>query len=474
MPVRFLLNGKALEVGEDDSEGPHQSLLSFLRGRGLTGAKEGCAEGECGACAVAIVARDPASDQLRFMPVNACLVPLAAVHGRALVSVEGVADADGSLHPVQRALAEGGGSQCGYCTPGFVVSMFCEYYRAERDGYDPEALSGNLCRCTGYRPIIDAAKSLFGSHLESGAKPDTDDATKRRLLVLPAARGDAAGPTHYLRPESLDQLFALCARYPDSTLIHGGTDLMVEVNQRDLRFERLISLESVAELSRFERSPDALSIGAGLSLSALGAAAHGLSLIDQLLPSFASRLIRNRASLGGNLATASPIGDGAPVLLALDATLELASAQGTRQVALDRFFVGYRKTLLAPGEIIVRVIVSLPAARVQRFYKVSKRPLDDISSVAAAFALDLDAQGNVQRLRIAYGGLAATPLRAYAAEQCALGKPLNEATLAEVQKALATLGTPLSDQRASAAYRTAMRDRLVEKFWSESRAELGS
>jgi xanthine dehydrogenase small subunit len=468
MPVRFLLNGKALEVAEDDTEGPHQSLLSFLRGRGFSGAKEGCAEGECGACAVGVVQTDPATGELALTPLNACLLPLGALHGRAVVSVEGVAEPDGSLHPVQSALAEGGGSQCGYCTPGFVVSLFCEYYRPGRAGYDPEALAGNLCRCTGYRPIIDAAKVLFGAHASTPVA--RDDACKRRLFVLPPEPLDAT--RDYSRPRDLNALFAARAAHPDSTLMHGGTDLMVEANQRDLRFKRVISLESVAELTQFEQDAHELRIGAGLNLSALGNLPHGLPLLAQLLPNFASRLIRNRATLGGNLATASAIGDAAPILLALDARLELAAAHGKRRVCLDGFFVGYRKTQLAPGEIIKAIVVPLPAARIQRFYKVSKRALDDISSVAAAFALDLDPDGRVQRLRIAYGGLGATPLRAHAAEQCALGKRLDDGTLQAVRAALASVGGPISDHRASAAYRSAMRDRLLEKFWCESRAEL--
>jgi xanthine dehydrogenase small subunit len=474
MPVRFLLNGNALEVSEGELDGPHQSLLSLLRARGLTGAKEGCAEGECGACAVALVRDDSAAGPPTFTPVNACLLPVGALHGRAVVSVEGIADPDGSLHPVQQKLAQGGGSQCGYCTPGFVVSLFCEYYRPGRAGYDAEAISGNLCRCTGYRPIIDAAKALFGAPAEPHAatSPACADATKRRLLVLPEASAQPVLPRDYLRPRNLPELFALQAAHPESTLINGGTDLMVEANQRDLRFRRLISLESVAELRELARTEQGLSIGAGLNLNELGEAARELPLLEQLLPMFASRLIRNRASLGGNLATASPIGDAAPVLLALEAELELCSPRGSRRIGLDRFFVGYRKTMLEPREVIARVHVPLPAARMQRFYKVSKRPLDDISSVAGAFALALDARGKIERLRIAYGGLAATPVRAYAVERAALGRALDEATLRGLSAPLSAVGAPIGDQRASARYRAAMRDSLLAKFWSECRAEL--
>jgi xanthine dehydrogenase small subunit len=379
--------------------------------------------------------------------------------------VEGIAGPAGDLHVVQQKLADGGGSQCGYCTPGFVVSLFCEYYRPGRAGYDPEAISGNLCRCTGYRPIIDAAKAL--------PPAPEDDLSKRRLLLLPDAPCASEAPG-YVRPRSLSALFAALAARPESTLINGGTDLMVEANQRDRRFRHLISLESVAELRTLARTEQSLAIGAGLNLNELDGAARELPALAQLLPTFASRLIRNRASLGGNLATASPIGDAAPVLLSLEAELELCSPRGARRLPLDRFFLDYRKTALAPGEIIACVHVPMPAARVQRFYKVSKRPLDDISSVAAAFALDVDDAGRITRLRIAYGGLAATPLRAHAAEQRALGKPLDEATLAGVRAELRLLGTPIDDPRASAAYRAAMRDNLLAKFWLESREELAS
>ena len=454
MAVRFLLNGKLYDAS---SAGPHVSLLSFLREQGLTGTKEGCAEGECGACAVALLDdAEPAG----FRAVNSCLLPVAACHGRAVVSVEGVAEPDGSLHPVQSALVAQGGSQCGYCTPGFVMSMFCEYYRPGRTHFEPEAISGNLCRCTGYRPIIEAARSL---------PPATNDATRRRLQVLPDASPDTC--TQLARPRSLEGVWSALAVQPGALLIAGGTDLMVEANQRFLRFPALVSLESVRELRGLALHDDVLTIGGALTLAELAKQPHGVPLFDQLLPSFASLLIRNRATLAGNLATASPIGDAAPVLLTLDAVLELVSAAGTRRVPLDGFFTGYRKTQLARGELIARLHIPLPAPAIQRFYKVSKRPLDDISTVAAAFALDVH-QGKVQRLRSAFGGVAATPIRAHGLEQLALGKPFSQDTLHELLRALPQLASPLSDLRGSAAYRRAMMGSLLEKFWHDSQAEL--
>ncbi|HWO13503.1 MAG TPA: FAD binding domain-containing protein [Polyangiaceae bacterium] len=464
--VEFELNGQAVIVDDVD---PHCTLLEWLRASGRTGAKEGCAEGECGACAVAFMTRD-ASGAPRFDAVNSCLMPLGDAHGRVLVSVEGVAPAPAPgqpelLHPVQEALVNAGGSQCGYCTPGFVMSAFAEYYRPGRAGYDPEALGGNLCRCTGYRPIVEAARRL-------GPPAPSDPWLGRLTAAAPLPALSAPGGSFH-RPASLAALFALLAEHPDATLLAGGTDLMVDRNQRHVRQRVLISLAALPELSQLQLGGDAIVVGAALPLSdlerALGAGAD-LRLLRELMPLFSSRLIRNRATLGGNLATASPIGDAAPVLLALDAQLELASARGTRRLPLTDYFLDYRKTALAAGELIVAIHIARPLARSQRFYKVSKRVSDDISSVSAAFALDLDAAGNVERLRVAYGGIAAVPLRASELEQLAVGRAWGPDTQAVLQHAAASLGTPLSDHRASAAYRRAMITSLLARFCADTAA----
>jgi len=469
MSVRFLLNGERVHVGDVD---PHTTLLGWLRERGLTGSKEGCAEGECGACAVALLRRG-LDGTPRYDPVNSCLVPLPALDGQNVWTVEGVADLDGTLHPVQAAMVERGGSQCGYCTPGFVVSLYCEYYRPGRAEPDPEAISGNLCRCTGYRPILDVLNAL------PAAPPDDARRPERRLPVVSEPKSGvehAGGARHFLRPESLDQVFTARDAFPDATLIAGGTDLMVYVNQRAARYPALISLEGVTELSRFEATPAEFVFGAGLSLAELEAALAQrhpgeLAVLEQLLPLFSSRLIRNRATLGGNLGTASPIGDSPPALLVLDAELTLASRAGKRRVPLAEYFTGYRQSVLGPGELIESVHVPRPAAACQRFYKVSKRVLDDISTVAGAFALDLDAAGKVRRLRIAFGGVAPTPVRALAAENAAAGRPWVRATLDGLLDAAAAAATPLTDHRGTAAYRQAMVRRLVEKFFADSALE---
>jgi xanthine dehydrogenase small subunit len=459
MAVAFVLNGRAVNAG---APGPGVTLLQWLRARGLTGTKEGCAEGECGACAVAM-RRTDAQGRTRFEPINSCLVPLAAVHDETVVTVEGIASAEGRLHPVQDAMVRAGGSQCGYCTPGFVVSLFCEYYRPGRDGFDPESISGNLCRCTGYRPIADVARDL--------PAPAAGDPRLAELAapIAPKTRVDTGhGADRFIRPTSLDDLFRCLAESPGAMLLAGGTDVMVGVTQKGDRHPVVVSLTALPELRTFAVTPDTIVLGAGLTLIEVeehlrATPDPAIPLVDQLLPLFSSRLIRNRATLGGNLMTASPIGDAAPVLLALDASVTLASAVGRRVVPLRDFFLAYRKTAARPDEVLMDVRVPRGAPAMQRFYKVSKRILDDISTVAAAFALDVTADGRVARAQIAYGGIAATPIRATALEQALVGEPWTPDTAGALRSIADGVGTPMTDLRGSAAYRRAMVGRLLEK-----------
>lgn len=473
--MKFVLNGEPTQVALSD---PNLTLLAWLRQTGRTGTKEGCAEGECGACAVAMVERD-AEGRAVYRALNSCLVPLASVADRFVITVEGVAERD-ALHPVQAALVEHGASQCGYCTPGFVISMFCEFYRPDREHAQAEAIAGNLCRCTGYRPLLAALSSLPAAgddrhraalaSTSQGSAVRSEHAASQPLSSAQQRSEPAHEASLWLRPRTLGEFFALRAAHPEATPIAGGTDLMVDVNQRDRRFRRLIALEALPELRRFELTEDELVLGAGLSLSELEQRLErerAPRLLRALFPLFASRLIRNRATLGGNLATASPIGDAAPCLLALDASVTLLSPRGARQLALEALFVGYRRTELAPDELIASVHVPLPSAPRQRFYKLSKRVLDDISTVAGAFALALD-DDRVRNLRIAYGGVAATPLRARSLEQLAVGRRWDRDTLSLLCERVHDVGTPLSDARGSAGYRRAMMARLLEKFWHDT------
>jgi xanthine dehydrogenase small subunit len=436
----------------------HANALDFLRGLGLTGAKEGCAEGECGACAV-MVAR-PAGARSRWTPVNACLVPALALDGQEVVTAEGLGTPE-HLHPVQAGLAAGGGSQCGYCTPGFACSMAAEYYRPDRgegpDGFDLHAIAGNLCRCTGYRPIRDAARAL-------DAPAPADPLAERQARPAPdAVRTRVEG---FARPADLGEALALLAEHPDAVVVAGSTDWGVEANLRGRRAPYVVAVDRLPELR--EVSTDGpVEIGAALTLTEVEAAlGDSVPLLAEVWPLFASPLIRNGATIGGNLATASPIGDLAPALLALDATLVLTSATGDREVALADFFTGYRETVLRVGELIRTVRVPTPLAGHATFRKVAKRRYDDISSVAVAAAIDV-VDGTVVRARIGLGGVAATPLRARATEAALEGRPWTAETVEAASAVLAGEGTPIDDQRASAGYRSAMLGNALRAWWHE-------
>jgi xanthine dehydrogenase small subunit len=472
------VNGRSIPL---DGATPHTTALDWLRAQGLVGCKEGCAEGECGACSV-LVARPGRATPTRWTALNACLVPIAAFAGQELVTAEGLGTPD-ALHPVQREMAERGGSQCGYCTPGFVCSMAAEYYRADRapvaasdghgggapdhlhgpNGFDLHALSGNLCRCTGYRPIRDAAFAL-------GAPEDDDRLAARRSQPppeVPATRV-AAGGAEFVRPSGLAEALTLLAERPEALLVAGCTDTGVEVNLRGQRAPLVVAIDQLPELRGFDTTESAVEIGAALSLSEVEERLDGrLPLLDQVFPQFASRLIRNGATIGGNLGTGSPIGDTTPALLALEATVVLASLDGEREVQLADYFTGYRRSVRRADELIRAVRVPLPPAGLAAFHKVAKRRFDDISSVAIAFALDVRG-GVVRRARIGLGGVAATPVRARATEEALTDRPWDADTVRRASAVLAAEGTPLDDHRSSAAYRSAMLGQALHRLFAEN------
>jgi xanthine dehydrogenase small subunit len=468
----FRLNGEVVEVC---GEAAQTTLLDYLRSRGLTGAKEGCAEGECGSCTVVMVR--PFGDSSAYMPVNSCLVFLPMAAGHEIYTVEALARG-GELHPTQRAMAAAGGSQCGYCTPGFVMSLFAEQYRRDRRGPCQESsLGGNLCRCTGYRPIREAALSLG---------PAPEDAFRKRL-EKPAPVPDELRYLNFSRPASTSECLSILAEDAHARLVAGATDLAVESNLKGRRFERLVSVELLPELHVFEDSAGFVEIGAALTLAEIERKWRSAPpFFGEWLDLFASPLIRNRATLGGNLATASPIGDSAPLLLALDAEVRIASSSRgaddrfvssavnatVRTVPLHAFFTGYRKTALQPGELLVSIRIPKPLPQIVRFYKVAKRRLDDISTVAAAFALDLDNDGRVEMARLAYGGVAATPRRVLEAESVLIGGHWDHAAVRRSQAAVASSLTPIGDHRGSPGYRLAMAQSLIAKFESEAQGAL--
>jgi len=451
--LEFLLNGRPISF---EITSTHITLLDFLRERGLTGAKEGCAEGECGACTVLMVAGH--NDGSAYRPVNSCLMFLPMAAGQEIYTVESLA-AGGELADAQKAMAEAGGSQCGYCTPGFVMSLFAEQYRPGRAGpCDTHELGGNLCRCTGYRPIRDAALAL--------GPPPPDEFRER--LSRPAPPIEAVFDPRFSRPATIPECLAILSMNPDAKLVAGATDLCVESNLRARRFPHLVSLEAIAELREFSETPDRVLLGAALPLNEIATRwLHAPPAFREWIKLFASPPIRNRATLGGNLITASPIGDGAPLLLALGAILHLASVRGRRTVPLASFFLAYRRTLLEPAEVLTAIEIPKPLPAVLRFYKVAKRRMDDISTVAAAMSLDFDRGGLISRARFSFGGVAPVPLLPDSAEEAVLFRRWNQSAVERVQSVLARTLQPISDHRGSAEYRLAVAQSLVEKFWWE-------
>ncbi|WP_422880436.1 xanthine dehydrogenase small subunit [Microbacterium albipurpureum] len=462
-----------------DDVAVHTNALDWLRSFGLTGSKEGCAEGECGACAMLIATPTADAAGAAWTAVNSCLVPAQALRGQEIVTAEGLG-APEALHPVQEAMAVGGGSQCGYCTPGFVCSMAGEYYRRDRapgpegeplpgephthlgaNGFDLHALSGNLCRCTGYRPIRDAAYQL--------GMPEGDDPLAARLrhpAPEPVPTDVTVDGARFVRPATLDGALTLLENEPDARLVAGGTDWGVEVNLRGLRDPLVVAIDRLPELRTLRITDDEVELGAGLTLTEIAAGlGDRVPLLAELLPQFASPLIRNRATLGGNLGTGSPIGDSLPALLALGARVALVSSAGERNVPLEEYFTGYRQTMRRKDEIIRALRFPAPHGELTAFHKIAKRRFDDISSVAVAFVLDLQ-DGVVADARIGLGGVAATPVRARATEQALIGRDWSLATVREVAPVLGAEGTPMSDHRASAAYRAAMLGNALRRIFA--------
>ena len=462
--IEFRLNGSEIHV---DSVSPNTTVLDWLRSNGLTGSKEGCAEGDCGACSVAIIDRDRKGKPC-YRSINSCLVPLPLMAGRDVVTVEGVAG--DQLHPVQQAMVDNHGSQCGYCTPGFIMSLFEGFYRKDlKTGAQlDEQLCGNLCRCTGYRAIRDAAADAFSARGASDVFQTRLEEASRRLSPLKYRLGDE----RFFRPTSLKQLFATMAKHPEARLIAGATELGLDITKRYHKFATLISVEGVSDLTRIRSTADEWNIGAAVTLTGVDEAIGAeFPEVADMLHLFGSRQIRNRATLGGNLATASPIGDSAPVLLALGARLVLASAAGERVVSIDDFFVAYRKTALAPGEILKSVLIARRKRGAfvrSKFYKVSKRREMDISTVAGCFSVEFASADAIIDARLAFGGVAAMPARARKTEEALRGKPWNAATLAEVLPILAQEFTPISDVRGSATFRSHLITDLLRKFFEDS------
>ena len=464
--IRFLLDGRLYEVNDIP---PTTTVLNYLRERlHRTGTKEGCAEGDCGACTVVLAELDE-KGALRFRSVNACIQFLPTLDGKALFTVESLKKINhGRLHPVQQAMVESHASQCGFCTPGFVMSLFALYKntkRASRSEID-DALSGNLCRCTGYRPIIKAAGQMY----ELGRdKLDEQHLAAQLEKIKPSACLHLEKQNRYYAPIALAELAGLLLQYPNATLLAGGTDIGLWVTKQFRALATIIYIAGVAELHYIDTGGDAVEIGAAVSLTdAFAALARERPDLREVFRRFASPPIRNVGTLCGNIANGSPIGDTMPALISLDAILVLRRGDVVRKLPLEQFYLAYQKNALQQGEFVQAVRIPSPRGNSHlRVYKNAKRYDQDISAVCAAYHIQIE-DGIVISARICYGGMAAIPQRALHCERHIQGRPWNQATVDLAMTALADDYAPLTDMRATADYRLKVAANLLLRFYLET------
>lgn len=438
MNVTFLLNGETVQVDAD----PTRTLLDWLReDRSLCGTKEGCNEGDCGACTVMV------TDDAGAKALNACILFLPQLHGKAVRTVEGISGPDGQMHPVQQAMVDHHGSQCGFCTPGFIASMAAAHKNG-RDDHD-DVLAGNLCRCTGYAPIIRAAQAASAAPI-----PDWMQDATPEVDALPYA------------PETLDELAAWYAANPDATVIAGATDVGLWVTKQLRDLPKVVFLNHCRDLQEITMSDDSITIGAGMTMVDVHQAMKAYHpSYAEMIRRYGSEQVRSAATIGGNIANGSPIGDNPPALIALGATLHLRHAEATRDLAIEDFFIAYGKQDRRPGELVTGVTIP-KAAHALRCYKISKRFDQDISALCGCFNVTVEG-GTVAAARIAFGGMAGTPHRAKAVEAALIGQPWTQETITAAAARFGEDYTPMTDMRASAAYRLETAQNLLHRYFAD-------
>ena len=488
--IRFIRRGEVVALANVP---PDRTLLEVLReDLGCTGTKEGCGEGDCGACTVVLgEARGGGGDgeRIEYRAINSCIRLAHSIDGLALWTIEDIANADGTLHPAQEAMVACHGSQCGFCTPGFVMSLFGMYRNHVAKGeaisreLAQEELSGNLCRCTGYRPILNAAQTM--GHWKAD---EVDEGKLRSLLAVVRRHWIARAPqeasfsgtprgqarndkdsSQYMAPQSLQELLSLRVDHPRAQIVAGCTDVGLWITKMHMRFPQVLDVTRVDELRRIERYDNHIAIGAAATLTeAYAALVEDRPQLKTFANRFAGLPVRNSGTLGGNVANGSPIGDSMPLLIALGAHVVLMSARGHRDMPMEDFYTGYRKNVMAGDEVVAWIKVPRPApSEFLRAYKISKRWDDDISAVCLAVRLHVDS-GHVAKISIGAGGVAATPVRARTTEYFAIGKAWSEATAIAMGAELRAEFQPISDMRASAAYRSEVLGNLMQRFWLES------
>ncbi|MBI5216783.1 MAG: xanthine dehydrogenase small subunit [Ignavibacteriae bacterium] len=472
--ITFLHDGKprTLDFNPSSHITPTTTVLNWLRSLpDFKGTKEGCAEGDCGACTV-VLGELTNDGTLRYKSVDSCLVFVPMLHGKQLLTVESLKNENDELHPVQQAMVDEHGSQCGYCTPGFVMSLFSLYQNHEHPTREQieDSLTGNLCRCTGYRPIIQAAATACVQYVDdefSNLKPQTS----KLLLEIP--KGSIQIKTSkqtYLKPASLGEAITLKHQHPDAIVISGATDIALRVTKRHELLKEIIDVSDVWELKEWSENESSLTIGAGLCLNDVKQIVEQhFPALFEMLSVFGSQQIRNLATLGGNLGTASPIGDMIPVLMAYNAKVILEGINGWREIPIDNFIVGYRKTVRKPDELITAVVIpKMTNGTIVKSYKVSKRRDLDISTVSAGFRLELNDNNQIASIKIAYGGMAERTKRSTTAENFLLAKLWNQETIEQAMSLIDKDFTPISDARAGAEFRKVVARNLLMKFWSET------
>ena len=472
--ITFILDNRitTIDFSKPGSRAPTTTVLNYLRSLpNHKGVKEGCAEGDCGACTVVLADSGP-DGHLRYRAVNSCLIFLPMIHGKQLITVENLKSDKGELHPVQKAMVEAHGTQCGFCTPGIVMSLFALYKNQPKadSGEILTALSGNLCRCTGYQPIIDAGKKMFLAKAED--QFDRNTGSLREMLNSIPRDGVAIKTDRqkYFQPVHLHEALKLRAKYPQTYLLSGATDIALHVTKDFETLPEIIDLSAIPELQGFSRDDHYLYLGASADLTTLlPAVQKHLPALAEMFSIYGSVQIRNLATLGGNLGTASPIGDALPVLMAYRASILAEGANGKREIGLDKFFKGYRLTNLKLDEIITGIKIPIATnGAIVGSYKISKRKDLDISTLSGGFRLWFDGQEKVKDIILAFGGMAERVKRAISAENYLRGKSWERNTVEEAMELIDQDFTPISDVRGSAEFRRVAAKNLLLKFWHET------
>jgi xanthine dehydrogenase small subunit len=462
--IKFIFENQIQEIKNPD---PNETILNYIRLKlKKTGSKEGCAEGGCGACTIVI--GELKKNNIIYKAINSCIAFTTSLEGKQLIVVEDLMLKDGSLHPVQSAMVNYHGSQCGFCTPGFVMSLFSMYknYSSYDEKTIQESISGNLCRCTGYRPIIDAAKSL------KNTKSDQFKKNKRKTISLlkkirPKSISINNQKKKYFAPKTINELKKIIKKYPDLEFFSGGTDMSLIVTKQKKNLDNIIYLNSIAELNYIKENYKYIEVGATTPLIQFELFIKKYySDFNVILKRYGSVQIRNIATMAGNIATASPIGDSLPLLLSLDASIVIESFNKKTILPLKNFFIGYRKTKLKKGQFISSIRIPIFKNNIFKAYKISKRIDDDISSVCASFNLAI-ANKKIESIRIAYGGMAAIPKRAIYCERILLNSNFSDDIILKAQKSLEKDFQPIDDMRASKSYRMEIAKNLIKKCFLE-------